>query len=283
MSFAIFDRAGIALRYEDTGEGGPVIFQHGLGGDAAQVAEVFPPSPASRRITLECRAHGGSQSGLLSSLSIATFTDDISALTDRLGVRRAVAGGISMGAAIAFRLAVKRPDLVTALVLARPAWMFAPAPDNMAPIALVADLLRKHALPIAREIFEQSDVAKRLARDAPNNLVSLRGFFANHDPVTRAALLGSIVRDGPGVTESEARSIAVPTLIIGTAEDTIHPLTFAETLAGIIPGATFARITSKSVDQVRHTAEFRAALSEFLRETASATAPRGRRSSARTS
>ena len=114
------------------------------------------------------------------------------------------------------------------------------------------------------EIFEQSEVARRLARDAPNNLVSLRGFFANHDPATRAALLGSIVRDGPGVTESEARGIAVPTLVIGTAEDTIHPLYFAETLAGIIPGAVFVRITSKSVDQARHTEEFRAALSEFL-------------------
>ncbi|HET7717879.1 MAG TPA: alpha/beta hydrolase [Bauldia sp.] len=268
MSFAHFERAGVALRYEVVGKGPPVIFQHGLGGDAAQVAEVFPSAPRVRRITLECRAHGGSQSGSLSKLSIGTFTEDVAALADRLRLKRSVAGGISMGAAIAFRLAVKRPDLVYALVLSRPAWLFAPAPDNMQPIALVADLLRKHALPIAREIFEQSDVAKRLARDAPNNLVSLRGFFANHDPATRAALLGSIVRDGPGVTESEARSIAVPTLVIGTAEDTIHPLSFAETLAGIIPGARFVRITSKSADQSRHTAEFRAALSEFLREVA---------------
>ncbi len=264
MSFARFERGGIALRYEDVGEGPPVIFQHGLGGDAAQVAEVFPAVPPSRRVTLECRAHGASASGSLSELSIATFTSDVAALAERLALGRAVAGGISMGAAIAFRLAVTRPDLVTALVLSRPAWMFAPAPDNMQPIALVADLLRKHALPIAREIFERSEVAKRLAHDAPNNLVSLRGFFASHDPATRAALLGSVVRDGPGVTESEARSIGVPTLVIGTAEDTIHPLTFAATLAEIIPGATFVRITSKSVDPSRHTAEFKAALSEFL-------------------
>lgn len=283
MSFARFERGGIALRYEDVGKGPAVIFQHGLGGDAAQVAEVFPSTSPSRRVTLECRAHGGSQSGSLTGLSIATFTDDVAALADRLDLRRAVAGGISMGAAIALRLAVTRPDLVKALVLSRPAWLFAPAPDNMAPIALVGDLLRKHALPIARDIFEQSQVARRLARDAPNNLVSLRGFFANHDPATRAALLGSIARDGPGVTESEARRIAVPTLVIGTAEDAIHPLAFAEALAGMIPGATFVRITSKSVDPARHAAEFRAALSDFLRETASAKATRGRRSSTHTS
>ena len=265
MSFAEFHRGGIALRYVDVGEGAPVIFQHGLGGDAAQVAEVFPDAPPSRRITLECRAHGGSQSGPRTGLSIATFADDVAALAADRGVNRAVVGGISMGAAISLRLAVTRPDLVSALVLSRPAWMFAPAPDNMQPIALVAELLRKHALPIAREVFEQSDVARRLARDAPNNLVSLRGFFANHDPATRAALLGSIARDGPGVTESEARAIAVPTMVIGTTEDTIHPLYFAEALAGMIPGAAFVRITSKSVDPARHAAEFRAVLSEFLR------------------
>jgi len=266
VSSAIFDRDGIALRYVDTGEGPPVLFQHGLGGDAAQVAEVYPEMPATRRLTLECRAHGASASGSLANLSIATFADDVAALAADRGVSRAVVGGISMGAAVSLRLAVTRPELVKALVLARPAWMFAPAPDNMQPIALVADLLRKHALPIAREMFEQSEVAKRLARDAPNNLVSLRGFFANHDPATRAALLGSIARDGPGVTESEARGIAVPTLVIGTTEDTIHPLYFAESLAAMIPHAAFVRITSKSVDPARHAAEFRDALSVFLRD-----------------
>jgi len=266
MTFTTFDRAGIALRYEVVGEGPAVLFQHGLGGDAAQVAEIYPSVPRTRRITLECRAHGGSQSGPLADLSIATFADDVAALAEGLDVQRAVVGGISMGAAISLRLAVRRPDLVSALVLSRPAWMFAPAPDNMQPIGLVADLLRKHALPIAREIFEQSETAKRLARDAPSNLTSLRGFFANHDPSTRAALIGSIARDGPGVTESEARGIAVPTLVIGTTEDTIHPLYFAEALAETIPNARFVRIISKSADSACHAAEFKDTLSVFFRD-----------------
>lgn len=268
MSDGIFERDGIAFRYVETGEGPPVLFQHGLGGDAAQVAEIYPADPATRRLTLECRAHGGSRSGPLTALSIATFTDDVAALAGSRGVDRAVMGGISMGAAIALRMAVTRPSLVKALVLARPAWMFAPAPDNMAAFQMIADLLRKHALPIARDLFDQSEVAKRLARDAPSNLASLRAAFAGHDPATRAALVGSIARDGPGVTESEARGIAVPTLVIGTTEDTIHPLAFAEDLAATIPGATFLRITSKSVDPAAHTAEFRAALSAFLKDNA---------------
>ena len=192
----------------------------------------------------------------------------MAALAAERGVTKAVMGGISMGAAIALRMAVTRPELVKALVLARPAWMFTPAPDNMAAFGLVSELLRNYALPVARDIFEQSEVAKRLARDAPSNLASLRGAFAGHDPVTRAALVGSIARDGPGVTDSEARSIAVPTLVIGTSEDTIHPLSFAEDLAATIPNATFVRIVSKSVDSPRHAAEFKAALSSFFRDHA---------------
>ena len=268
MSEGRFERDGVAFRYIEDGTGPDVLFQHGLGGDAAQIEEIYPDEPATHRLTLECRAHGGSEAGRLSQLSIATFTDDVAALAAERGVTRAVMGGISMGAAIALRMAVTRPDLVKALVLARPAWMFTPAPDNMAAFGLVSELLRNYALPVARDIFEQSDVARRLARDAPSNLASLRNAFAGHDPATRAALVGSIARDGPGVTDSEARAIAVPTLVIGTTEDTIHPLSFAEELAATIPGATFVRIVSKSVDSPRHAAEFKAALSAFFRDHA---------------
>jgi len=265
MSEGRFEREGVAFRYIEDGTGPDVLFQHGLGGDASQIAEIYPAEPATHRLTLECRAHGGSEAGALGSLSIATFTDDVAALAAERGVTRAVMGGISMGAAIALRMAVVRPALVKALVLARPAWMFAPAPDNMAAFGLVSELLRNYALPMAREIFEQSEVARRLARDAPSNLASLRSAFAGHDPATRAALVGSIARDGPGVTASEARAIAVPTLVIGTTEDTIHPLSFAEELAATIPGAAFVRIASKSVDPARHAEEFRTALSAFFR------------------
>ena len=48
-----------------------------------------------------------------------------------------------MGAAIALRLAVKQPELVRALVLARPAWVTEPAPPNMQAYAEVGELLSR--------------------------------------------------------------------------------------------------------------------------------------------
>jgi pimeloyl-ACP methyl ester carboxylesterase len=258
-------RVGVALHYDDAGSGPAVIFQHGLGGDAAQVREIFPDLPSVRRVTLECRAQGRSEPGPVADFSIATFADDVAALAGERGIAHAVVGGISMGAAIALRLAVMRPDLVSALVLMRPAWLFAPAPENMKPIALVADLLRMHDAEAARDAFERSDTARRLGAQAPDNLVSLRGYFARPDPAVTAALLGAIAADGPGVSEDAARRIAIPTLVIGCGQDTVHPLALAAKLASAIPGATLVEVTSKAVDRARYVAESRAAISAFLK------------------
>jgi pimeloyl-ACP methyl ester carboxylesterase len=264
VTIGLIDRDGIALRYEDVGSGPAVIFQHGLGGDIAQVREIFPEMPPVRRITLECRAQGGSEPGQTSGFTIATFADDVAFLASQLGVRRAIVGGISMGAAIAVRLAVKKPELVGGLLLVRPAWLFASGPENMKPIAFVAELLRRYDLAAARDAFERSETARRLAREAPDNLASLRGFFDRPNPRVMAALLGAIAADGPGVTEDDVRKISIPSLVIGCGEDAVHPLALAAQLAAMIPGTAFVEITSKSVDRPRYIAESRSALSAFL-------------------
>ena len=51
MRISEFRRDDATLRVVDSGLGTPVVFQHGLGGDAAQVAENFPDGPAYRRPT----------------------------------------------------------------------------------------------------------------------------------------------------------------------------------------------------------------------------------------
>ncbi|HVY99096.1 MAG TPA: alpha/beta fold hydrolase [Dongiaceae bacterium] len=264
MARFFVERAGLRLAVEDVGDGRPVLFQHGLGADARQVAEVFPTGPAMRRITLECRAQGESDAGPAAALSIATFSDDVAWLAEHLRLRRAIFGGISLGAAVALRLAVRRPDLVGGLILARPAWLFKPGPENMLPYARVGALLGHRDPEAARAAFLGSEVAARLAAEAPDNLASLLRFFDHPAPKTLAVLLQAIAADGPGVTEAEAKAIAVPTLVIGHGEDLAHPFAYAERLAGAIPGARLARITSKVVDRSRYVAEFRAAIIDFI-------------------
>lgn len=261
-------RDGVALRIADGGGTGmPVVFQHGLCGDARQTEEAFPDEARLRRLTLECRGHGGSQPGDPAAFSIATFADDVAALIETVGAP-AVIGGISMGAAIALRLAVRRPELVRGLVLARPAWTTAAAPANMAPNAEVGRLLS--ALPPleARNAFAGTRTALRLQAEAPDNLASLLGFFHREPIAVTAALLTAIAADGPGVSEEEVRAIRVPTLVVGHDRDAIHPLAHARALAAAIPGARLAEITPKATDKARYVADFRHALSSFLSEFA---------------
>jgi pimeloyl-ACP methyl ester carboxylesterase len=261
----VYVHDGVALNVADSGGSGLlVMLQHGLCGDAAQIAEVFPDDPRFRRVTLECRGHGASEAGDAAGFSIATFASDIVALTETHSLAPLVLGGVSMGAAIALRVAVRRPDLVRGLVLARPAWVASAAPDNMKPNAEVGRILGEYPPDEARRLFLAGKTAKRLAADAPDNLVSLTGFFSRERLVVVSALLQAIASDGPGVSEAEVRGIATPTLIIGTKQDIIHPLVYAETLASLIPDSRLVEVTAKSLDRVRYVRDFRTALASFL-------------------
>ncbi|MER8828609.1 alpha/beta hydrolase [Mesorhizobium sp. M0938] len=252
------------LRVSDTGDGLAVVFQHGLGGSEAQAAQAFPAGPGIRRLTLECRGHGASELGGRRPFSLEMFADDVVAAADQAGLDRFVAGGISMGAAIALRLACRHPDRVAGLLLVRPAWIFGSAPANMQPNAEVASLILGHGPDKARTIFAQSQTAVRLKRQAPDNLVSLLGFFDRPDSASFAQILADISADGPGVSESDVAGLGVPTLVVGNAVDAVHPLSVAHKLAATIPGATFVEIPAKALDSVRHFAELQAEITAFL-------------------
>jgi pimeloyl-ACP methyl ester carboxylesterase len=259
-------RAGVRLAVAEAGGGQPMLFQHGLCGDAAQPAEVFPFGQGWRCVTLECRGHGGSEAGPEEGFLLATFADDLASLIEARGLAPAVVGGISMGAALALRLAVTRKDLVRGLVVARPAWLDAGAPDNMRPNAFVGALLRAFPPVEARARFEASDVARGLEREAPDNLASLRGFFTRDPIAVTRELLCRISVDGAGVNADDIRGVEVPTLVIGHDRDAVHPLAIAQGLAALIPGARLVTITPKAESREHYRDDFRAALSVFLKE-----------------
>jgi pimeloyl-ACP methyl ester carboxylesterase len=265
MHLTHYFRAGLNFAVHERGTGQPMVFQHGLCGDAKQPAAVFPDEIGWHCLTLECRGHGSSDIGPHGNLSIATFADDLAALIEERKITPVV-GGISMGAAIALRLAVTRPELVRALVLARPAWLDKPNPGNMQPNAIVGQLLYDFSTGEARSRFEASDMATRLTMEAPDNLASLRLFFGREPQSDTAELLCRISSDGPGVSIEQIESIKVPTLVIGHERDLVHPISYARALAQWIPNARFVEITPKADSAQQYQNDFRAALAIFLEE-----------------
>ncbi|MFG2914804.1 alpha/beta fold hydrolase [Kitasatospora sp. NPDC048298] len=99
------------------GDGPPVLALHGHFGRG----RIFAPLAAAlagryRVVALDQRGHGLSDNG--GEFTLPHYADDAAAFLDTLGLAPAALLGHSMGGAVAFHLAHRRPDLVPALVVA---------------------------------------------------------------------------------------------------------------------------------------------------------------------
>lgn len=108
---------GQKLSYQRAGEGSAMVLLHGLG----SAAEDWNPQIEhfSRKYTViapDLRGHGQSDKDA-DDFSIERIAADVHELLDSLGVIRAQVIGLSMGGAVAFQLALDRPDLVDNLLI----------------------------------------------------------------------------------------------------------------------------------------------------------------------
>ena len=261
MTQITFEHDGLAFAGYDIGQGLSVVFQHGLGGDIGQIDEALPVANF-RRITLECRGHGQTPFGIASHFSIPKFANDVLAFADSQGVDKFVVGGISMGAAIALRIAVIAPERVTALILARPAWSWNSSPENMHIFRMIDEFVQTQD----KAGFEATEIAKDFKINAPDNYTSLLKLFEKPYPAMVAELHSRIAADGSEVTEKQVKAIQVPTLVLANAIDLIHPISLAQELAATIAGSRFFEIAPKAIDKTKHFAEFHAAVKDFLNQ-----------------
>jgi pimeloyl-ACP methyl ester carboxylesterase len=105
---------GARVRYFVAGEGEPLMLVHGLGGSAANWLALAPLLLPGRRVIVpELPGHGGSDP-LPAAASLSAYADALATLLD--GPTAVV--GHSLGGAVVLRLAIRRPELVSALVLA---------------------------------------------------------------------------------------------------------------------------------------------------------------------
>lgn len=109
---------GQRIHYTDSGGGGlPVALAHGflMDGDMFD-AQMRTLTPRYRVITWDARGHGRTRSSE-EPFTYWDLADDLAALLDRVGVDRAVVGGMSQGGFVALRFALRYPDRVIGLVL----------------------------------------------------------------------------------------------------------------------------------------------------------------------
>jgi pimeloyl-ACP methyl ester carboxylesterase len=111
---------GCRIRYfiGGRGRGRPLVLVHGLGGCAANWVDVAPLLARKRRVLVpDLPGHGRSEP-LAAVPNLAVFADRIGLVAEREGIIPAAFVGHSLGAVVALRLALRRPEAVSALVLA---------------------------------------------------------------------------------------------------------------------------------------------------------------------
>jgi pimeloyl-ACP methyl ester carboxylesterase len=260
-----FQRNGLSFHYSDLGGGLPFFFQHGLGGDIGQPLGLYAPAAGVRLICCDMRAHGQTRPlGDVQNLKIAVLADDLVGLLDELSIESAVLGGISLGAAVAANVVLRYPKRASGLVLARPAWIDGPLPENVLRYSTIAQLIRDLGPLEGPRQFSCSADFRAVERDSPNCARSLIGQFEEPRASECVARLERLARDTPCHDRALYQSIKVPTLVLGNRQDPIHPWSLAETLARLIPGAVLREITPKSVSLERHAADVQRALDDFF-------------------
>lgn len=260
-----FEHDGLEFHYLDRGSGVPVFFQHGLGGETEKVFALIDLPPGFRLLGLDCRGHGRTKPlGQPGRLGFDTFADDLVALMDKLEIARAILGGTSMGAGVALNCVLRYPQRVQGLVLLRIAWLDEPNPANARLYGLIAQLMREHGPKSGFELFMNSEAYAAVARESSDTASSLRALVTEPGALDRIARLERLPQDAPNRDRSQWRRLSIPTLVLGTRRDPVHPFEFGQELAREIPGAQFRELTPKSVNLGRYTAELRREMAEFL-------------------
>src|SRR5690606_12733280 len=108
----------VQLYARDVGTGTPLVLLHAFPLSSAMwLAQREGLAGRFRVVTPDLRGFGGSLLGD-EEPSIDVMADDVARLIRRLGLGRAVVGGLSMGGYVAMALCRRHPDLVLGLVLA---------------------------------------------------------------------------------------------------------------------------------------------------------------------
>jgi pimeloyl-ACP methyl ester carboxylesterase len=261
-----FKHDGLDFHYRERGEGTPFIFQHGLGGNVQQPFGLLRPSPnVFRLLAFDCRAHGETRPlGEPEKICFETFADDLLAFMDFLQLRRAIVGGISMGAALALKFVLRYPERVDGLVLSRPAWLAGPMIENAQIYAEIARLIREKGPVEGQAIFKDTALYRDVACESPDAAESLLGQFSSPRAAETVVKLERIPRDTPLDDLNDLTAIRAPTLVMANRQDPIHPFAFGETLGRLIPGAGFQELTPKSVSKERHADDVTFCIARFL-------------------
>ncbi len=262
------DVNGTSLYYEDTGPGSTgetIVFSHGL----LWGTEMFAPQITALRDRYRCIAWDHRGQGRSASdphrhcIGMELVWQDAVALLERLEVSQVCFAGLSMGGFVAMRMAARRPDLVSRLVLIETSYEPEPV-KNVARYRLLTAIYRTIgprivASRVAPIMLGRSILADRARAAEVAGFVKL---MTRRRDVWKAV---NGVIDRAGVAASELARITVPTLVIVGDEDVATPPAKAQQIVAAITGARLVTIPRAGHSStLEEPAAVTAAIEQFL-------------------
>jgi pimeloyl-ACP methyl ester carboxylesterase len=208
---SVIEIDGVKLAYEEHGAGPPVLLVHGTGG---AVWDPVPEKLAPEHRTIYYHRRGFGASVHPPIKDPPRHTADAAALLERLDAAPAIVVGHSMGGMLSLDLAIRRPDLVRALVLIEPPLHFKKHPSR----TMLRELIGAQ---IVRRTRGGERAAVRFMRWATRTTDGLNGFDAAPAEIQAELTANSaaIMREldsgtGEHITSEELGSISCPVLCL---------------------------------------------------------------------
>jgi pimeloyl-ACP methyl ester carboxylesterase len=233
----VVERGDLRLHYAERGarDGKPIVLLHGLLLSSRTMERLAAGLPDHRVFLLDLHGHGRSTRPRdPGRYSIDELTDDVVALLDHLEIKRAIVGGMSLGANVTFQLALRHPERVEAMILEMPvfargvpigrpaftalSWLFTAVGPLLGALRPVLS-----RVPVPPGAYELAQLREIVTADHRAEVALLRGLLREEPPPDDAVTLQQLV---------------MPTLFVGHAGDPLHVLDDVIDAAERMPSST---------------------------------------------
>jgi len=249
---------GIELYYEDRGKGPVLVFVHGLGENSNSwkyQMEFFEKT--FRVIAMDLRGHGKSADGE-EPITMTLFADDVLALLEGLGIKKAHFVGHSMGGLINQEIAAHHGSSMQTMVLSDAAGFYPPPFGTTG----LEERLRRI------DTMSMDDVAQAIVDVAccPTAPAAIKAevkemFAANRKVPYRQATIATLKAD----YRPYHSQMTMPTLLLVGQYDQTTPLSYAQFLNAAIPGSKLQIIPGAAhMTKLENPTAYNRAVAEFL-------------------
>ena len=226
------------VHYLEEGRGPTLVLLHGMGAEAGLWAPVVAGlSHRLRTISFDLRGHGGTTCN--GPISIDAMVEDIAEAMSRLDVSKFHLAGVSLGGAVALRIASAQPEQVQSLILSGIGVTLGEPLGNGLADEVYA--ISETVVYLASTRFAEQVAENLLIPDSPRKRID--ALAAAVSKVTKWRYLEVVQAVAASDNAAAAANVKCRTLVLNGALDELITSAAADALSKIIPGSVRLEIS----------------------------------------